>query len=161
MADVPDSWLYIYRSNPDVCSLVILYDDNGRITDGKYKSDKIIGRALLWTTRDSYKFMDRIYTSNDSDVDLFKKYADRNGWWTKRSQNSGNSFTIEKGTETKSNPTIIVDLQKWDDEFPYLDSLMYFQSGTGELSNDGSSINADYMLQSTSGSYDTISDEDY
>lgn len=161
MADVPDSWLYIYRSNPDVCSLVILYDDNGRITDGKYKSNKIIGRALLWTTRDSYKFMDRIYTSNDSDVDLFKKYADRNGWWTKKSQNSGNSFTIEKGTETKSNPTIIVDLQKWDDEFPYLDSLMYFHSGTGELSNDGSSINADYMLQSTSGSYDTISDEDY
>ena len=38
---------------------------------------------------------------------------------------------------------------------------MYFQSGTGELSNDGSSINADYMLQSTSGSYDTISNEDY
>jgi hypothetical protein len=161
MADVPDSWLYIYRSNPDVCNLVILYDESGKITDGKYKSTKIIGRALLWATRDGYKFMDRIYTAKDSDIDLFKKFADRNGWWTKKSQNSGNSFTIEKGSESKSNSTIIVDLQKWDDEFPYLDSLMYFNNGTGELSNDGDSIKANYMLQSTSGSYDTISDEDY
>jgi hypothetical protein len=161
MADVPDSWLYIYRSNPDVCNLVILYDESGKITDGKYKSSKIIGRALLWTTRDGYKFMDRIYTAKDSDIDLFKKFADRNDWWSKKSQNSGSSFTIEKGNESKSNSTIIVDLQKWDDEFPYLDSLMYFNNGTGELSNDGDSIKADYMLQSTSGSYDNISDEDY
>ena len=161
MADVPDSWLYIYRSNPDICNLVILYDESGKITDSKYKSSKIIGRALLWTTREGYKFMDRIYTAKDSDIDLFKKFADRNGWWAKKSQNSGNSFTIEKGSESKSNPTIIVDLQKWDDEFPYLDSLMYFNNGTGELSNDGNSINADYLLQSTSGSYDNISDEDY
>lgn len=161
MADVPDSWLYIYKANPDVCNLVILYDDDGKITDGKYKSNKIIGRALLWTTRDGYKFMDRIYTSNDSDVDLFKKYADKNGWWAKRNQNSGNSFTLEKGAETKSNPTIIVDLQKWDDEFPYLDSLMYFNNGTGELSNDGDSIKANYMLQSTGGGYDEIKEDDY
>jgi hypothetical protein len=161
MADVPDSWLYIYRSNPDVCNLVILYDESGKITDGKYKSSKIIGRALLWTTRDGYKFMDRIYTAKDSDIDLFKKFADRNDWWSKKSQNSGSSFMIEKGNESKSNPVIIVDLQKWDDEFPYLDSLMYFNNGTGELSNDGDSIKADYMLQSTSGSYDNISDEDY
>jgi hypothetical protein len=160
MADVPDSWLYIYRSNPDVCNLVILYDESGKITDGKYKSTKIIGRALLWTTRDGYKFMDRIYTAKDSDIDLFKKFADRNGWWTKKSQNSGSSFTIEKGSESKSNSTIIVDLQKWDDEFPYLDSLTYFNNGTGELSNDGDSIKANYMLQSTGGGYDEIEEDD-
>ncbi len=161
MADVPDSWLYIYRANPDVCNLVILYDENGKIADGKYKSSKIIGRALLWTTRDGYKFMDRIYTAKDSDIDLFKKFADRNGWWSKRNQNSGSSFMIEKGNESKNNVPIIVDLQKWDDEFPYLDSLMYFNNGTGELSNDGESIKANYMLQSTGGGYEEIEDEDY
>ena len=160
MADVPDSWLYIYRSNPDVCNLVILYDESGKITDGKYKSSKIIGRALLWTTRDGYKFMDRIYTAKDSDIDLFKKFADRNGWWSKKSQNSGSSFTIEKGSEVKRGQTIIVDLQKWDDEFPYLDSLMYLNNGTGELSNDGDSIKANYMLQSTGGGYDEIEEDD-
>jgi hypothetical protein len=104
--------------------------------------------------------MDRIYTAKDSDIDLFKKFADRNGWWTKKSQNSGSSFTIEKGIESKSNSTIIVDLQKWDDEFPYLDSLMYFNNGTGELSNDGDSIKANYMLQSTGGGYDEIEEDD-
>lgn len=161
MADVPDSWLYIYRANPDVCNLVILYDESGKITDGKYKSNKIIGRALLWSTRDGYKFMDRIYTAKDSDIDLFKKFAERNGWWTKRGQNSGSSFNIERGTEVKNGPTIIVDLQKWDDEFPYLDSLMYFNSETGELSNDGDPIKANYMLQSTGGGYDEIEDDDY
>jgi hypothetical protein len=160
MAEVPDSWLYIYRANPDVCNLVILYDESGKITDGKYKSSKIIGRALLWTTRDGYKFMDRIYTAKDSDIDLFKKFADRNGWWSKKSQNSGSEFSIEKGSEVKRGQTIIVDLQKWDDEFPYLDSLMYLNNGTGELSNDGDSIKANYMLQSTGGGYDEIEEDD-
>ncbi len=160
MADVPDTYLYIYRANPDVCNLVILYDNAGKVTDGKYKSNKIVGRALLWTTREGYKFVDRIYTANDSDVDLFKKFAERNGWWTKRGQNSGSSFSIEKGSESKSNPTIIVDLQKWDDEFPYLDSLMYFNSETGELSNSAQSVKANYCLQSTGGGYDEIDPDD-
>jgi len=160
MADVPDTYLYIYRANPDVCNLVILYDNSGKVTDGKYKSNKIVGRALLWTTRDGYKFVDRIYTANDSDVDLFKKFAERNGWWTKRGQNSGSSFSIEKGSEVKSVPTIIVDLQKWDDEFPYLDSLMYFNTETGELSNNAEVVKANYCLQSTSGGYDEIYPDD-
>ena len=96
MADVPDTYLHIYRANPDVCRLVILFDDQGKVVDGKYKSDKIIGRALLWKTRDGFEFMDRIYTAKDSDIELFKKFADRNGWWSKRGQNSGSTFTIER-----------------------------------------------------------------
>jgi len=103
--------------------------------------------------------MDRIYTNWDNDVDLFKKFASRNGWWSKKSQNSSQSFTIEKDSETKK-PTIIVDLQNWDDYFPYLDSLSYFNSETGELSNDLEAIrgNSDeiYSLQSTCGGWDVI-----
>lgn len=161
MASVPDSYLYIYSANPDVCQLVILYDENGEISNGKYSSDKIIGRALLWKSRDGYYFMDRIYTTKDNDIDLFKKFAEKNGWWSKKSQNSSANFYIENGSESKSNQTIIVDLQKWDDEFPYLDSLMYLNSNTGELSNNGEAIKATYELQSTSGGYDDVSfDED-
>jgi hypothetical protein len=160
MADVPNSYLYIYESNPAVCQLVILYSDGGRIENGKYKSNKIIGRAILWKTRDDYYMMDRIYTTNDSDIDLFKKFANKNDWWSKKVQNSSQHFTLEKGSEIKSSPTIIVDLQKWDDEFPYLDSLSYFNSETGELSNDGDSINANCVLNSTGGGYDELSNED-
>jgi len=152
MANVPDNYLYIYSANPDVCQLVILYSDNGEIINGKYSSDKIIGRALLWKTREGYYFMDRIYTTKDSDIDLFKKFAEKNGWWYKKSQNSGSNFSIENGKESKSEK-IIVDLQKWKENFPYLDSIMYFNSSTGELSNDEYKINADYVLQSTSGNY--------
>jgi hypothetical protein len=159
MANVPDNYLYIYSANPDVCQLVILYSDNGEIINGKYSSNKIIGRALLWKTREGYYFMDRIYTTKDSDIDLFKKFAEKNGWWYKKSQNSGSNFSVENGTESKSEK-IIVDLQKWEENFPYLDSIMYFNSSTGELSNDEYKINADYVLQSTSGNYDTIDNDD-
>ena len=159
MADVDDYYFYIYVENPDVCKLVVLYDDNGSISkvgdNVKYSSDKIKGRALLWTTREGDIFMDRIYTNNDSDVDLFKKFADKNGWWHKKSQNSDRSFYAERGSETKE-PIYVVDLQKWDDNFPYLDTLCYFNSGTGELSNDNEDISADYILNSTEGYYDEL-----
>ena len=156
MSEVPGSYLYIYSANPDVCQLVILYDENGEILNGKYTSNKIVGRALLWKTRDDYYFMDRIYTTKDNDIDLFRKFEEKNGWWYRKSKNYGSDFTIENGSDTKNNQTIIVDLQKWEDEFPYLDSLMYLNSETGELSNKGSAIKANYELQSTGGGYDEI-----
>lgn len=155
MADVESYYFHIYVSNPDVCKLVVLYDDDGSLSEGKYKSSKIKGRALLWTTREGDIFMDRIYTNNDSDVDLFKKFADKKGWWHKKSQNSDRSFYAERGSETKE-PIYVVDLQKWDDNFPYLDTLSYFNSGTGELSNDNEDISANYILNSTEGYYDEL-----
>jgi hypothetical protein len=42
--------------------------------------DAIIGRALLWTTTDGTKVMDRIYTSNSKLVSLFHRYAAENGF---------------------------------------------------------------------------------
>jgi hypothetical protein len=43
-------------------------------------ADAIIGRALLWTTTDGTKVMDRIYTSNSKLVSLFHRYAAENGF---------------------------------------------------------------------------------
>jgi hypothetical protein len=161
MADVSDYYFYMYVKNPDVCKLVVLYDDNGVVSKSgeniKYTSSKIKGRALLWTTRVGGIFMDRIYTNNDSDVDLFKKFADKNGWWHKKSQNSDNEFYVQRGTEIKE-PIYIVDLQKWNDNYPYLDSLQYINSGTGELSNSYYSIDSgDFSIRTltnTNGNYD-------
>lgn len=159
MADVPETYLHIYKSNPDVCKLVILYDDSGKILDNKYTSDKIIGRAILWKTREDDMFMDRIYTNRDSDVDLFKKFAEKNNWWYKSSQQSNYNFNVIKGQENKR-PLYIVDLQKWDDEFPYLDSLQFFNNSTGELSNSRSEINANCQLDDTNGGYETLYTDD-
>jgi len=137
MGGVPPQCLYIYTENPDVCQLVILYDNNGSIVDGKYKSRKIMGRALLWKLTNGEMFMDRIYTVNQSDEDLFKKFAERNGWWAKESQNSQTGFTMVRGSEFKSE-IIKVQLKNWDDYFPYVDSIPYF-TDSGILSNDSGS----------------------
>jgi hypothetical protein len=161
MAERPESTFYIYANNPESCKLLVLYADGGEVKDGKYKSNKIVGRAILWTTRSGDKFLDRIYTNNDSDVDLFKKFAQENNWWTKQRQDSSNDFKVEKGGEVKP-AKFIVDLQKWDEEFPYLDSLSFFNPVTGELSNQARAINAKWELLSTSGDYNElwIEDED-
>jgi hypothetical protein len=159
MADMPRSTFQIYTKNPDVCRLVVLYSNNGGIVDGKYVSKYICGRAVLWTTRQGDIFMDRIYTNRDSDVELFKKFAWKNGWWCKKSQNSSTSFTAELNGQTKS-PTYIVDLKQWQGEFPYVDSLSYLNSKSGELSNSKYEIDADYLLNDTGGGYDYVGDDE-
>lgn len=160
MADVDSYYFDIYTENRDQVKLAILYDDNGTISsDGKYTSDKIKGRALVWNAKIdgvSANFMDRIYTIDDSDVELFKQYAEKNGIWYKLRQDSNNDCIITNGKEQKE-PVIIVNLNNGDfDSYPYLDTLHYVNSETGELSNDKDEINADRELNSTCGSYDEI-----
>ena len=104
-------------------------------------------------------FMYIIYTNNDSDVELFKKFATKNGWWNKKTQNSSSRFTVERGTESKSTD-YVVDLKVWKGDYPYLDSLCYLNSSSGELSNSKYEISADYLLNDTGGGYEFIDDED-
>jgi hypothetical protein len=159
MSEMPEETFQIYTNNPDVCRLVVLYSNDGSIVDGKFKSKKICGRAILWTTRSEDIFMDRIYTNRDSDVELFKKFAAKNGWWCKKSQNSSSIFSVELGNQSK-NVEYIVDLKSWKGDYPYLDSLCYLNSDTGELSNSKWLISADYLLNDTSGGYESVDDDD-
>jgi len=155
----------IYTDNSDVCKLVILYSDRDiKLVSGKYKSKYIKGRALLWKTNQGDMFMDRIYTINDSDVELFKKFAEKNGWWCKNTQNSHSDFTGYKGGQLKNSPTYTVDL-KWaqHDYYPYVDTLSYLSlneldptDSSGVLSNDSDVINAQYKLKDTEGDRDPL-----
>ncbi len=83
MSNVSNRFFDIYMSNPDVCKLIILKS----IED----DTKIMGRALLWTLSDGKQFVDRIYTINDSDVQLFRDYAKENGWYAKYYNGSSDS----------------------------------------------------------------------
>jgi hypothetical protein len=153
----------IYADNSDVCKLVILYSDKGSsIINGKFTSNYIKGRALLWKTNQGDMFMDRIYTNYDSDVELFKQFAEKNGWWCKKTQNSSNHFTAQKGSSFKD-PTYSVDL-KWADHeyYPYVDTLSYLKLSeidsrdvSGILSNDPDLINPQYELRDTEGDRDS------
>ena len=156
MAEVDTDYFEIYTSNPQV-SLVILYDDNGQVQDGKYKSDKIKGRAILWDAEiDGQKemFMDRIYTTFDSDTDLFKQYAQKNGWFYKDSQTMTPREYITNGT-SKSRPEIIVKVDNADCEYyPYVDTMCFCYTKSNELRN--TQDDDDYsmrVLRSTEGEY--------
>lgn len=137
MASVDKRFFDLYTKNPSVCSLLILYSDDGEIIDGKYKSDKIKGRALVWKTDCGDTFMDRIYTNYDNDTSLFQQYAEKEGWWFKVNQNSDRTFICSNGKSTK-NPTYVVSVDNCDFGdcyYPYVDTLAYLYTDNNKISN--------------------------
>ncbi len=130
-------YLDIYVENPKVCKLLILRDDPN--------SDKISGRALIWTTsdRDSVIYMDRAYTSKDADSNLMYKYAEEKGWESNFSYNR------------------TVQLEKCDfDHYPYMDTFCVLNKNTGELLSDQDDWMEDgnCLLRQTDGSVQDSSD---
>ena len=96
--------------------------------------------------------MDRIYTSKDSDVQLFKDWARENGWYTKQYNSSTDSgrANAPDGMQVDLG-TLTVDIKKGMYEaYPYLDTLKYFNPGKGTLSNVRGSGD-EYTLEDTSG----------
>ncbi len=144
MSNVPTRYFDIYMKNPDVCSLVIFRSVE--------ENDKIIGRAILWKLRDGKEFLDRIYTINDSDVQLFRDYAKEMGWYVKyyNSSSDSNQAIDSNGNTVRLN--LIVDIKKGKyDSYPYLDTLKYWLPDDGTLSSEKSS--GDYVLEDTGGDY--------
>jgi len=155
MASVGSDYFDIYTQNSQV-SLVILYGDGGSITNDKYTDNLIKGRAILW---DAYldgisvKFMDRIYTTQDADVELFKQFAEKNGWWFKKRQSMEPSEDFTDGNSVRRG-TIEVKLDSADFEYyPYCDTMCYIDSSTGMVSNQYWD-DSDRLLRDTSGSYE-------
>ena len=155
------SYFDIYTDNPQV-SMVILYGDDGSVVDGKYTDKKIKGRAILWDCKidgSTAKFMDRIYTTFDNDVELFKQYAEKNGWFYKKRQSMEPGEEITNGSSSRK-ATIEVKLDDADFEYyPYCDTICYINSDTGTACNvywDDS----DRLLRDTGGSYEDSYDMD-
>lgn len=120
----------IYTKNPEVCQMLILKNESG----------KLIARALIWKLIDGRTYMDRIYTVNDSDSNIFRDYAAEKGW---------PHYTNHRGT-------LEVQLKKEEyNKFPYMDTFTSYNKETNILINDemrGES-NDWYILQNTDGSY--------
>jgi len=168
----------MYVMNPDVVKLVILKAPT---------SDKIIGRALLWNVKfyqssrydyeerdmadefEEFKklyetkelFMDRIYTSKDSDVASFKMYANSIGAWHKELQTSSYrfredfnySFYVNRDNDSREG-NMIVQLDDYSfTKYPYLDTFCYYNRETGQLCNDRFEIGADILICNTDGGY--------
>jgi hypothetical protein len=145
MSNVNTDYFDIYISNPDVCELVILKSEED--------DSLIVGRALLWTLSDGKKFMDRIYTIKDSDVQLFRDWARENGWYVKQYNSSTDSGRVIAPDGSNDDlGTITVDIRPGMYEaYPYLDTLKYFKPGDGTLSNRRTGRGDEYTLEDTSG----------
>lgn len=102
--------LQFYSLNEN-CGLLIL----------RYKgSIKIKGRALIWTTTNSKKYVDNIYVDNESDYFLYKKYIIDNGC-TSMSVKGG-----DKPMEVESNEKIKELFSSRELDLPYLDTFAYY-----------------------------------
>lgn len=140
----PADFFQIYTKNPNKVGLIVLFDEN----------KNMIGRSLLWKTENEFLFMDRIYTFDDSDIDLFKLQGDEKGYWYKDKQNTSYmsrdnfvyKFDICSNNDRKQED-IIVKLDNYDfNIYPYLDSLCYYNSNDGLLSNNRFLIDSDLLL---------------
>lgn len=136
----------IYTNNPQV-SLVILRDIDDQ--------NKISGRAILWDANlessQKIKFMDRIYTTIQSDVELFKQFAEKNNWWWKKRQSYELGGKITNGVdETGENICCKLDFVDFD-YYPYVDTLCFIDTRRHIASS--SNINSDRALRDTDGDW--------
>lgn len=125
----------IYEDNPSVCSLLILHPDDDE--------DTIKGRALVWTVGEGdnkYTFMDRVYSVNDSDVNLFRLYAREHGWFAKYYNDSSDTAScINPNGGTTDKGEIFVTIKSGTyDAYPYVDTLKYYNEHSGYLGTKSS-----------------------
>ena len=124
-------FLDIYVKNPEVCNLLIMYSDQSKT--------KVSGRALIWKDMSGEFIMDRVYTVNDYDVEVFRKYASSKGW-----------SDITKNWKR----TTIQLISEVYDKYPYMDNFYIFDHVNFKLTNDDIWPKEGlYKLQNTDGAY--------
>jgi hypothetical protein len=124
-------FLDIYVKNPEVCNLLIMYSDQSKT--------KVSGRALIWKDMSGEFIMDRVYTVNDYDVEVFRKYASSKGW-----------SDITKNWKR----TTIQLISEVYDKYPYMDNFYIFDHVNFKLTNDDIWPKEGlYKLQNTDGTY--------
>lgn len=168
MSNSDSNFFKIYEENKN-CKMIILKSDNGIIKDNKIISDKIVGRALLWDAKivngdevRNIKFMDRVYTNNDSDKEIFIKWAQKNGWWYKTSQTYYPDTEITNGEEFFNfdcySKRIEVDIENiYFDKYPFIDTFCYIKDEKTLINNYmiDSEKETCHGFRSTGGYYET------
>ena len=145
----------IYTENEDKVNLLIYYEDDTK--------QKIRARALLWKLDEpeGRYFMDRIYTNDYSDEKLFIEYA-KTKKWLMRSVQGYQEYGDVADPMLNRNVDITLKVYvepKEYNNYPYLDTLYYFNTETGLLSNK--QYNSFYLLNDTGGGYEYLDEEDY
>jgi hypothetical protein len=143
-----NSFLRLYADNSDKIKMLVFFDEAG----------KVRSRALLWNgVKDhgdnslEYKFMDRIYSFYDHDVEFFKDWAFDHGYISKwvQSARSERSFDLGKGKHSRM--SLYVKLENSSQEhYPYLDTFKLYNVAKKRFSNS-TEYNFDYTLVQSNG----------
>ena len=130
-------FLKMYSANKTIFSMLILKEDAG----------KLKGRALLWNLESpkGRVFMDRIYTVNDYDIEIFKNYAKEHGWLYRFEQRFGwfNKIVDPVNNTVFESKDLLLEVTlskcpEIDYEFyPYLDTLSIYNKEKHILNNNG------------------------
>lgn len=151
------SYIDFYAKN-DIKMLILFSDVEGR-------EDKIAGRAIVWELEEpsGRTFMDRIYYRYETDMALFKQYAEKQGWLYKINQNMDASCRIvDPVNNTKNYETLETKRMKSASYYPYMDTMKFFDTDTGILTNNEDiryNYNV-YTLEDTNGGYQEGDDHD-
>lgn len=124
----------IYCDNPEQVGMLIMLNSD----------EKLVARAVIWfdcfvvdKAEDPSKgvLMDRIYYTQESDVNIFIDYAKEHGWWYKPSQ-AKEVFSFVKDGEVCERP-ITTKLKNHGifAKYPYLDTMCFYTPETGRLSS--------------------------
>ena len=155
MKEKTPDFFKIYTENPDVCRMVILYDNLGQYVNGKYMTLKIVGRAIVWTLESGETFMDRVYGTEDAVVDKFINFAKYKGWYYKQHQNRDiDTYLLgPNGKNLKLNLRVRAKNCRFD-RYPYMDTLCYIDRDGKIITNKPSS--GFISCRSTGGGADVV-----
>ena len=151
-----NKFMKLYADNIGKVKMLVFFDDN----------EKIRARALLWEeVRDHsdkdvrYKFVDRIYSFYDHDVDFFKDWAKENGYITKWEQSAKSEKDFDLGDRVHSRMSLYVRLDNTEQEhYPYLDTFKFYKVDKNRFSNSDS-FNFDYVLIQSNGATEREEEE--
>jgi hypothetical protein len=145
-------YLTFYTNNPNSLNILVYLDDEG----------KLLGRSLLWNLEDGNKFMDRVYTNNDYDLNLFIKWAEENKCIYKEEQDSyaytrfyhpNSNYKKAEMVKLKVKVNPIKHEKRHLSKFPYLDTLKFFYWQDGILDNSGTLSGYYIELENTDGEF--------
>jgi len=104
--------------------------------------------------------MDRIYTVNGYDVYSFIDYAKKNKWIYKSKQNMSSDIALIDTKNKTEIYEILIENFEDNDEYPYMDTLKYYDSNNKRLSNNKKKLYGELkFLEDTDGDYEIIEDE--
>lgn len=125
-----NKFMKIYAANSDIKMLVML-TENGQVRS----------RALLWEnvyehgSDRKFKFMDRVYSVYDHDVDTFKEWAKQNGYISKWEQSAKSELLFDvDGSPTRMKLYVLPENYDFN-WYPYFDTFKFYNQHKGRFSN--------------------------